>query len=560
MLGNKNHVSRSRKEENNAVVVEAHPPESALLFRRADFDSVMDNNGDRLKAIMEKGRKVENETVEPYLTTRLKMMSVVLDFVRRQQCIVYGGYAINTHIGRANPADQFYDFSKEAPDIEFYSTNAVLDARALCDEFHKLGYPYIRSTEAMHAQTYRVTVDLVQVCDITYVPKNVEKLIPYEILAADGIRYAHPHFLLIDSLRILTDPVGSFWRLDKALPRIYKLQEKYPFLKPPNHEARLSMMSGSVDSVDSVIQTAVRFLQQQPDTSASASTILIGCAAFQRFCAWYNGVPQQQLHVPILEVIFTEYSVTMPALFNYLRSLYGKAVEYEEYQSFFDYTGHRGYIYMNGRLAICAFHHNHRCTPVLPLMRDDPVERETLRTGTFSLVVLYLLITRLLCHGHSPPDHSRAQLCDSMVYEMLRMRTDFIDRRAATIVQDDHVFHEFTTNCIGKPVSVLRLHKEETEYRRAHLYMFGMAYFSYDPSNNNKQMAQNNAAVDAVANNNNNNNNAYIEKYKYMNTSGNVIRHDKDRLFTPSEGLRPLNITARNSPPGGKRMKLKKKK
>jgi len=48
------------------------------------------------------------------------------------------------------------------------------------------------------------------------------------IIEIDGIKCAHPHFMMVDTYRILTDPMTSYWRLDKSIKRFQKLIKYYP--------------------------------------------------------------------------------------------------------------------------------------------------------------------------------------------------------------------------------------------------------------------------------------------------------------------------------------------
>ena len=57
-------------------------------------------------------------------------------------------------------------------------------------------------------------------------PANIYNNIP--VIEADGIICAHPHFMMVDTYRVLTDPMTSYWRLDKSIKRFQKLLKYYP--------------------------------------------------------------------------------------------------------------------------------------------------------------------------------------------------------------------------------------------------------------------------------------------------------------------------------------------
>ena len=66
-----------------------------------------------------------------------KIISIVENFLRQKKLICYGGTAINNILP---VADQFYDKSLEIPDYDFFSMNALNDAKELSDIYFKEGY------------------------------------------------------------------------------------------------------------------------------------------------------------------------------------------------------------------------------------------------------------------------------------------------------------------------------------------------------------------------------------------------------------------------------------
>ena len=46
---------------------------------------------------------------------------------------------------------------------------------------------------------------------------------------ADGLTLIHPHFMWIDYLRMLTEPINSWWRIEKSYKRFFLLQKYYSY-------------------------------------------------------------------------------------------------------------------------------------------------------------------------------------------------------------------------------------------------------------------------------------------------------------------------------------------
>jgi hypothetical protein len=485
--------------------------EKVNLFRPADYEELTGNHGARLQAVVDRARRVENARIEPTFDQRVAMTQTLLKFIRDKKRIVYGGYAIHKLIQRRNPKDGIYDLQVETPDVEFYSPDAVLDVKELCDAFHAQGQPYVRGTEAFHAETYKVTVNLVQLCDVTYAPKNVFRAIPFVVI--DGIRYASAHFLLIDQLRVLTDPLTSYWRLEKTFPRLYLLQRYYPLEKPQQgHEQNLrGAFPPPNESIGRAMDAALEVLGKLE----SVESVIVGCAAWRSFAIWAGrgdpGVPS------FLEVIVTSYVPAAEAIYGRLLEMFGKdALKYVEHQRFFDYCGRRGHFFVNGQLAVCLYHHNNRCTPVQPPVEEPPVQggEPRIAVATLSVTAMYLMISGMLCRAASPPNYLGQAVCDSLLFELYAMRTEFMESNREAVVEGDHPFREFTAYCVGRSIGALRAHKEETEYRRKRLGLFGMAYFAYEPE---KPAGKKFDAAD----------------YKYMNSSGNAVKNRNDQLFKP---------------------------
>ena len=71
-----------------------------------------------------------------------KMISIVENFIRTKKLICYGGTAINNLLP---PHEQFYNKDIEIPDYDFFSANALEDAKELADIYYKNGYSEVEA-------------------------------------------------------------------------------------------------------------------------------------------------------------------------------------------------------------------------------------------------------------------------------------------------------------------------------------------------------------------------------------------------------------------------------
>ena len=99
-----------------------------------------------------------------------KIIKIVEEFLRDKKLICYGGTAINNILPEK---DQFYNKDLEIPDYDFFSPNALDDAKELADIYAKSGYDSIEAKSGVHHGTYKVYVNYIPVADITFLEKEL---------------------------------------------------------------------------------------------------------------------------------------------------------------------------------------------------------------------------------------------------------------------------------------------------------------------------------------------------------------------------------------------------
>jgi len=176
--------------------------------------------------------ETEKETQEKMANSDeiIKMVKIVEDFIRNKKCICYGGTAINnilpTHA-------QFYDRDIEIPDYDFFSPNALSDAKELADIFFVAGYQDVEAKSGIHFGTYKIFVNFIPMADITEMNGHLFQSILKETIIIDGIHYAPPNYLRMNMYIELSRPKGDVSRWEKVLKRLNLLNEYYP-LNTPN--------------------------------------------------------------------------------------------------------------------------------------------------------------------------------------------------------------------------------------------------------------------------------------------------------------------------------------
>jgi hypothetical protein len=154
-----------------------------------------------------------------------KMIEILEAFLAKKKLICYGGTAINNIL----PVDaQFYNREIEIPDYDFFSPNALDDAKELADIFYTNGYSDVEAKAGMHEGTYKVFVNFIPMADITYMHKELFDSLAKESITIAGICYASPNYLRMSMFLELSRPAGDVSRWEKVLKRLSLLNKYHP--------------------------------------------------------------------------------------------------------------------------------------------------------------------------------------------------------------------------------------------------------------------------------------------------------------------------------------------
>lgn len=155
----------------------------------------------------------------------MNIISIVEDFLKKKNLICYGGTAINNILPQE---DQFYNKDVEIPDYDFFTTNALDDAKELTDIYYKKGFTDVEAKSGQHHGTYKVFVNYIPVADITQTPKEIFSTLKKDAIRVGGILYAPPNFLRMSMYLELSRPAGDVSRWEKVLKRLTLLNKNYP--------------------------------------------------------------------------------------------------------------------------------------------------------------------------------------------------------------------------------------------------------------------------------------------------------------------------------------------
>jgi hypothetical protein len=156
-----------------------------------------------------------------------RIISIVENFLKIKQLVCYGGTAINNILPKQ---DQFYNKDVDIPDYDFYSPNALNDAKELADIYVKNGFQEVEAKTGQHHGTFKVYVNFIPVADITHIPKDLFNSIKKDALRVAGILYAPVNLLRMGMYLELSRPNGDVSRWEKVLKRLILLNKHYPLV------------------------------------------------------------------------------------------------------------------------------------------------------------------------------------------------------------------------------------------------------------------------------------------------------------------------------------------
>jgi len=154
-----------------------------------------------------------------------KIIEIVENFIRTRKLICYGGTAINNILPKD---EQFYDYTLEIPDYDFFSMFPVKHAKELADVYIQNGYTEVEAKSGVHYGTYKIFVNFIPVADITYLHPQIFKNIKKDSKYINEIYYSPVNFLRMSMYLELSRPAGDTGRWEKILRRLTLLNKYFP--------------------------------------------------------------------------------------------------------------------------------------------------------------------------------------------------------------------------------------------------------------------------------------------------------------------------------------------
>lgn len=484
-------------------------------YTEEDYESVLSQLPDIIKEIDIKA----GELLEPSIVEKKSIRKEIFKFIKEKNRKTYGGTAVNETIKLINPKDAIYDEHKFG-DIEFYSPTPVPDMVELTNILHEKKHKYIVSQEAQHEETYKIFVNFQEYCDITYVAQHVYNGIP--TITIDGIQYVHPHFILIDQLRIINQPLTAASLLwEKTFNRMYKVLKNYPFeyfdkfliIKKPSEE-----IEKYIKLIKDGFLTTKEIQESCLIAGFEAYNFYVMSAIHDKQSRTSYGSKDLKKYlakVPYLELISVTYKDTVERTYNFIKNFVPepKKISLDEYFPLFQFTKYSVSINYDGKPIIKIFEADGFCIPNIRTHQNRIYV-------TYQYLLMMMLINKFWSHLNRNKDMYFNY--NIAISNLVNIRNTFLINNDLGVINDT-VFGDFKMSCTGTTKSYIR----EGKIRN-----LGKKIFRYTPE---KFFASSKEAQK----------NFDPKAHQFKNTSGNKILNPKNLLFRIDEnGNIGVNVKA----------------
>ena len=253
-----------------------------------------------LRSAVDEVEKIKGKSVasSPYIK---KMVNIVENFLKYKNLVCYGGTAINNILPKQ---DQFYNKEVEIPDYDFFSPNALEDAKALADLYVKYGFIEVEAKAGQHVGTFKVFVNFTPVADVTHLPPELYDTIKKSSIRVAGILYAPPNYLRMGMYLELSRPAGDVGRWEKVLKRLTLLNKHYPLKAKECSKVDFQRKMENPENVSAVYDTVL-------NTFIDQGVVFFGGYALSLYSQYMPKTLQKKLKkIPDFDVLSDEPEIT----------------------------------------------------------------------------------------------------------------------------------------------------------------------------------------------------------------------------------------------------------
>jgi len=426
------------------------------------------------------------------------IIDVLEKFIHDKKLVCYGGTAINNILPKE---DQFYNRNIEIPDYDFFSPNAMNDAKELADIYFKQGFSSVEAKAGVHYGTYKVFVNFFQIADITQIDSKLFSSLKKNAISKEGILYSPPNFLRMAMYLELSRPSGDITRWEKVLKRLNLLNKNYPLkatnCDPDSFAKSLSARSYNKqyfhekDKIQDVIKSVAAL------SSSSDKLVLIGGYAFSLYSRYLKNQEREYLtENPVFDMLSTSPDKTAKLIKEKLEAADIRDVSIEKKPSVSEYLSTHYEIKIGSQPVVYLFRPL-ACHSYNTIKVDNKIYRIATIDTMLSFYLLFLYIDR-------PYFNPKRILCMCEYLFKIQQKNR---------VKLRGILRRFSVSCYGKQKTIEDIRNEKAEQfkrlkNKRKTREYDKWFLRYNPENNSA-------------------NKPFIEKNKPKKTNEDIINEAK---------------------------------
>jgi hypothetical protein len=406
------------------------------------------------------------------------IIDVLEKFIHDKKLVCYGGTAINNILPKE---DQFYNRNIEIPDYDFFSPNAMNDAKELADIYFKQGFSSVEAKAGVHYGTYKVFVNFFQIADITQIDSKLFSSLKKNAVSKEGILYSPPNFLRMAMYLELSRPSGDISRWEKVLKRLNLLNKNYP-LKATNCDPDSFAKSLSARSYNKQyfhekekIQDVIKSVAAASSSSSSSSDklVLIGGYAFSLYSRYLKAREREYLtENPVFDMLSFNPDKTAKLIKEKLEAIDIRDVSIEKKPSVSEYLSTH-YEIKIGSQPIVYLYRPLACHSYNTIKVGDKIYRVATIDTMLSFYLLFLYIDR-------PYFNPKRILCMCEYLFKIQQKNR---------VKLRGILRRFSVSCYGKQKTIEDIRNEKAEQfkrlkNKRKTREYDKWFLRYNPENN----------------------------------------------------------------------------
>jgi hypothetical protein len=366
------------------------------------------------------------------------IIKILEDFLRRKKVVCYGGTAINNILPEN---DQFYNHDVEIPDYDFYSSRAIEHAKELADIYANKGYDEVEVRSGVHKETYKLFVNFIPIADITQLEPKLFKVLIKNAIRKNGIYYAPPDYLRMQTYNELSRPDGDVTRWEKVYKRLILLNKHYPLKDNPKC-SQVNFMRDFVGNPE-LNETLYNVVK---DAMMDEGVVFIGGYASSLYGRHMPSDQKKQLqHVPDFDVLSEDAKAVAYIIKERLEEAGFKNVKINKKNEAGNEVIMTHYEIVVDEDTLCFIYEPYGCYSYNTIK----VNNKTAKVATIETMLLFLLA--FMYSDRPYYDHER----------IICMAQYLINVQAKNRLEQKGLLKRFNINCYGKEKTLVEMRGEK---------------------------------------------------------------------------------------------------